>query len=64
MSVLSLLLVLALLGVVTWALVTFLPMPSNIKMLIVIVAGIIGVLYVLSAFGVLGSLNMRVPTIH
>lgn len=64
MTVLSLLFVLALIGLVTWALVTFIPMPGNIKTIIVVVAGIIAILYVLSAFGVLGSLNIRVPTLR
>lgn len=52
MSVITLLVALALLGVVAWALVTYVSMPAAIKNLIVIVAVVVGVLYVLNAFGI------------
>lgn len=63
MSLISLLLVLCLIGVLAWALTTFLPMPANIKTLIVIVCGIVALLYVVQAFGLLGA-DIRVPRLH
>lgn len=62
MSVIVLLLMLALLGVITWAIVTYIPMPAGIRTLIIIVAVVAGVLYVLSAFGV-GMPIMRTPMV-
>jgi len=62
MSLIALLVMLAVLGVICWALVTYIPMPQGIKTLIVIVAVVAGVLYALSAFGVLGHLpTMNTP---
>lgn len=55
MSVIALLLTLAVIGLVAWAIVKFIPMPGNIASLIYVVAGIIALLYVLSAFGVIGA---------
>jgi len=60
MSVLLLLFVLAFIGVVTWALVTYLPMPVPIKTTIVVVAVIACVLYALHAMGI-GIPNPSVP---
>lgn len=57
----SLLIVIALIGVLTWALVTFLPMPGQFKTLIVVVAVIFCVLYALSAFGVFRVHDPPVP---
>lgn len=57
----SLLIVLALIGVLTWALVTFLPMPSQFKTLIVVVAVIFCLLYALSALGVFRIHDPPVP---
>lgn len=62
MSLIVLMLVLAVLGVITWAIVTFIPMPQGIKTLIVIVAVVAGVLYALNAFGV-GLQSFQVPRI-
>lgn len=64
MSLIMLLLMLALLGVVTWAIVTYIPMPQGIKTVIVIVAVVAAVVYALSAFGVLGHVPaMPVPQV-
>lgn len=64
MSLFVLLLTLALVGVVTWALVTYIPMPQGIKTVIVIVAVVACVAYALQAFGVLGRIHgPAVPTV-
>lgn len=62
MSLVILMLTLALLGVITWAIITYIPMPQGIKTLIIIVAVVGCVLYVMSAFGLVLP-NMRVPVI-
>lgn len=64
MSLLTLFLVLIVLGVVTWAVTSFIPMPQQFKTLIVVVAVIIAVIYCLNAFGIIGSLSsVKVPTV-
>jgi hypothetical protein len=63
MSYLMLLLMLGLIGLVTWAIVTYIPMPAGIGKLIVIVSVIVCVLYVLHAFGI-HLPNLSVPQIH
>jgi hypothetical protein len=62
MSIVMLLLVLAVIGVVAWALVTYLPMPAPVKNVIVIVAVVACVLYALHAMGI-GLPNPVVPQI-
>jgi hypothetical protein len=61
MSVIILLLMLALLGVITWVIVTYIPMPQGIKTVIVIVAVVCAVIYALNAFGVMRLPLMQVP---
>ena len=64
MSFLGLLVVLAVIGLLAWAFTTFIPMPGNIKTLIVVVAGVVALMYVLSAFGVLHNAgSIQVPKI-
>lgn len=63
MDVLMLLVWLALLGLLAWALTTYLPMSPGMARLIQIAAIIIGILIVLQAFGVLPSLG-RVPRLR
>lgn len=63
MTVLMLLLVLAVIGVITWALVTYLPMPAPIKTVMIVVAVIVCVLYALHAFGI-HLPNPSVPTLR
>lgn len=64
MSLIGLIIVLAIIGLIVWAVTTFIPMPQNIKTLIVVVAGIVALLYVLSAFGIMGHAgDVRVPTL-
>lgn len=58
-------LVLALVGFLTWLVVTYVPMVEPIKKLLVIVVVIGCVLYVLNAFGVLnGGWGPPVPQVH
>lgn len=64
MSLIGLILILAVVGLVAWAVTTLIPMPQNIKTLIVVVAGIVALFYVLSAFGIMGHTgDVRVPTL-
>lgn len=63
MSVIMLLFVLAVIGVVAWALVTYVPMPAPVKTTIVVVAVVACVLYALHAMGI-GLPNPSVPQIR
>lgn len=49
---LGLLLVLAVIGVIAWAIVTYIPMPAGVRTVIIIVAVLCAVIYALNAFGV------------
>jgi len=64
MDVLGLLLILALLGLATWAIVTFIPMPAGFQRLIIIVAVVVAVVYVLNAFGIFKLPNLAVPQLR
>lgn len=65
MPVLTLLFILVVIGVLIWAVTTFIPMDGNIKMLIRVVGVIIALFYILNAFGVIGGLsNATVPRIR
>jgi hypothetical protein len=57
MSLIQLLIVLIVLGVGLWLINTYVPMSSSIKSIINIVVVIVAVLYVLSAFGIIGSFS-------
>ena len=57
MSLISLVIVLIVVGVLLWAANTYIPMDNKIKTIINIVVVIAVVLWLLSAFGVLGSLD-------
>lgn len=51
-------------GVVLWAITTYIPMNAGIKNLIVIVGVIVAVVYVLNAFGVFSHFSgVQVPRI-
>lgn len=52
MSVIVLLLVIALIGLVAWGLITYIPMTQGVKTVIAIVAVICAAIYALNAFGV------------
>lgn len=60
MSIIMLMFVLAVIGVVAWALVTYVPMPAPVKTVIIVVAVIACVLYALHAMGI-GVPNPSVP---
>lgn len=51
MPLFSVLIILALVGLLAWALTTYIPMPDGVKRLIIIVAIAVCVLWVLSLFG-------------
>ena len=57
MSLISLVIVLVVVGVLLWAANTYIPMDQKIKTIMNIVVVIAVVLWLLSVFGVLGSLD-------
>ena len=57
MSLISVVIVLIVVGVLLWAANTYIPMDNKIKTIMNIVVVIAVVLWLLSAFGVLGSLD-------
>lgn len=57
MSVISILLLIALVGFVAWAITNFIPMDPRFKNLVVVAAIVLVVLIVLSRTGVLGGLE-------
>ncbi len=57
MPLIQLVIVLVVLGVILWAINTYIPMNATIKTIINVVVILVAVLYVLTAFGVLGSLS-------
>jgi len=63
MGILTLLLIVAIIGLIAWALVTYIPMPAGMKNLIIIISVIAAVIYALHAFGV-GLPNPQVPQVH
>lgn len=52
MSLIMLMLMLAVLGAITWAIVTYIPMPGGIRTVIIVIAVVAAVIYALNAFGV------------
>jgi len=65
MSVISLIIVLAVLGLVVWLITTYVPMDGGIKKVIRISGVVIAILYLLHALGIFGGIGgMRVPTIR
>ena len=57
MSLISVVIVLIVVGVLLWAANTYIPMDNKIKTIMNVVVVIAVVLWLLSAFGVLGSLD-------
>ena len=57
MPLIQLIVVLVVFGVILWAINTYIPMDGNIKKILNVVVIIAAILFVLSAFGVLGSLS-------
>jgi hypothetical protein len=61
-SLITLIIVLALIGLLTWAIVTYVPMQANFKKLIIVVVIVVIILWLLQVFGLLPDLNaVRVP---
>lgn len=64
MSLITLLVILVVIGIVTWLVTTYIPMPASIKNIILVVAIIVCLFVVLNAFGVLSTLQgVRVPQV-
>lgn len=59
----GLILTLAIVGVIVWAVVTYIPMPDVVKKAIIVVVAICIIVYVLRAFGVMGT-DIPVPQLH
>jgi small-conductance mechanosensitive channel len=57
MPLIQLVIVLVVLGVILWAINTYIPMNATIKKILNVVVILVAVLYVLTAFGLLGSLS-------
>jgi hypothetical protein len=57
MSLLSIILVIVVVGVLLWAINSFIPMDSKIKNILNVVVVIALILWLLQAFGILGSLS-------
>jgi hypothetical protein len=65
MSLLSVLISLSIVGVVLWLINTYIPMDGKIKKILNAVVVVFVALWLLSAFGVIGSLsNMRTGRLH
>jgi hypothetical protein len=65
MSIIGLFLVLIVLGVIVWAVNTYLPLPPPFKTLILVVDVIVALIYVLNAFGVLAHFPyLSVPRVR
>ena len=64
MTIIALLFWIALIGVIAWLLVTYIPMVQPIKTVIVIVAVICVVLIAAHAFGIVGDFNVQVPKVR
>ena len=57
MSLLQLVITLIVLGVLLWAINTYIPMNATIKKILNVVIVIVAVLFILSAFGILGAMQ-------
>ena len=57
MSLLQLVITLIVLGVLLWAINTYIPMNATIKKILNVVIIIVAVLFILSAFGILGAMQ-------
>lgn len=63
MNMISLIITIAVVGLIAWAICTYVPMDPRIKQLIVVIAIICIVVYALRAFGVWGS-DVPVPKLR
>jgi hypothetical protein len=57
MSLITLVIVLVVVGVVLWLINSYIPMQATIKKILNVVVIIVVILWLLSAFGVIGSLD-------
>lgn len=57
MPLINLLLILVVVGVLLWAVNTYIPMDSKIKSILNIVVVVVVVIWLLQTFGILGSLD-------
>ncbi len=57
MPLIQLVIVLVVFGVILWAINTYIPMDATIKKILNVVVILVVVLFVLSAFGLLGSMQ-------
>jgi len=57
MPLIQLIIVLVVFGVILWAVNTYIPMDENIKKILNVVVILVVILFILSAFGILGSLS-------
>jgi hypothetical protein len=65
MSLISLLIILVVIGVVIWAVTSFIPMEPKIAMLIRVVGILVALFYILQAFGVLAHFRgVQVPSVN
>lgn len=60
---LSLILTIAVIGIIVWAVITYIPMPEPFKKAIIIITAICVLAFVLNAFGVIGR-DIPVPQLH
>lgn len=60
MPLITIVIVLCVIGLILWAINKYIPMQSTMKRILNVVVIIITIIWLLSAFGVLGSIN----TIH
>lgn len=63
MPIITLLVVLALIGLAYWGITTLIPMPAQIAKVILVVCVVVAVLVVLSAFGILPT-GVMVPRLR
>jgi hypothetical protein len=63
MTLIDIVLILILVGLVMWLVDTYIPMAAGIKSLLNVVVFVVVLVWVLQAFGVVGSLPIRVPPV-
>jgi len=57
MPVINLIIILAVIGLILWAVITYIPMEATIKKIMIAVVVIATILWLLSVFGILGSMD-------
>lgn len=63
MGLIAYILLCALVGVIVWAVVTYVPMPQPIKTLIVVVAVVVLILVLLRALGLFDAADVSIPRV-